>query len=148
MNDVQTDIDKGRYPRWFGYAVAAVLGAAFIVILFYITWNTALEANRNRFTFESVTLKETIAHKVLVSNNIVDNIVAYINSQQEVTADQFRRFSTNLLQIYPFVTGIAYFPAIGPGDVSSTRNRIRQPERTRQLPSTRMTRLQRATRRW
>lgn len=125
-NGNHSEIDRPRYPRWFGYVVATGLGIAFIAILFSITWNTALEVNQNRFTFESISIKETIAHNVLVSNHIIDNIVAYIDSQQEFTADQFNRFASNLLQIYPFVTGISYFPAVEPESIDNFTEQLRK----------------------
>jgi signal transduction histidine kinase/CheY-like chemotaxis protein len=105
-----------RTPIWLIYAFTGILGVAFAVTLFSIAWNNAIEVKKREFTYELTSLKQTIAHNVLVTNNIINNLTAYIDSNPAGLPEQpFSFYARSLINNYPFIETIAYFPLVKAG---------------------------------
>ena len=101
---------EDRTAIWSMYAFTGILGVVFAIILFSIVWSNAIEAKKREFAYELTSLKQTIAHNVLVTNNVVNNLTAYIESSQSLPEQPFRLYARNLIENYPFIETIAYFP--------------------------------------
>lgn len=101
-----------RTQIWLIYVFTGILGIAFALTLLSIAWNNAIESKNREFTFELTALKQTIAHNVLVTDNIINNIAAYIESNSGLPDQSFRSYAHNLIDDYPFLESIIYFPAV------------------------------------
>ncbi len=104
-----------RTPIWLIYAFTGILGAAFAVTLFSIAWNNAIEVKKREFAYGLTSLKQTIAHNVLVTNNVINNLTAYIESNPGSPDQPFRSYARSLIENYPFIETIAYFPLLQEG---------------------------------
>lgn len=102
-------------PRWFVYVFTGLVGLAFAATLFLVVWNNSIEAKTKEFSYELTTLKQTIANNVLASNNVVNNLGAFIDSNPGLSEQQFRVFSTGLLEYHPFIDNVVYTPLLPRG---------------------------------
>ncbi|OGT65273.1 MAG: hypothetical protein A2993_03380 [Gammaproteobacteria bacterium RIFCSPLOWO2_01_FULL_47_190] len=103
---------EDRTPIWLIYAFTGILGAAFAVTLFSIAWNNSIEVKKREFAHELTSLKQTIAHNVLVTNNVINDLTAYIKSSPGLPDQSFRLYVRSLIENYPFIETIAYFPQV------------------------------------
>ncbi len=97
-----------KTPRWLIYSFTSLLGLAFAGILVAMAWNSAIENRKRQLAFELTALKQTIAHNVLVSNGVIDNLAAYVESDPMVPGDQFSAYARRQLQYYPFLDSVTY----------------------------------------
>ncbi len=116
----------GHTQRWISYAVTFISGFAFGVVLFLIVSNNALEAKKKEFTYELSSLKETIFHNILVSNDIINNLTAYIIANPELTGQQFNLFSQELLNFHPFIDAVIYYPLVRENEVDNFNKRLNE----------------------
>ncbi|MEE9552437.1 MAG: ATP-binding protein, partial [Gammaproteobacteria bacterium] len=114
----------GQMPRWLSYAVTFILGLAFGITLFSITWNNALDGKIKEFTFELVSLKETVAHNVLVSNDIINSLNAFISANPKLSGQQFNLFSQEILSQHPFIKAVIYYPWVKKTEVDAFNKRL------------------------
>ena len=78
----------GQTSRWLGYSVTVLLGLAFTSTLVFITWDDALDDKENEFALESATLSEKFSHNVLVSNDVINNLDAFIAANSALSKQQ------------------------------------------------------------
>ncbi|MBI4005148.1 MAG: response regulator [Gammaproteobacteria bacterium] len=116
----------GHTQRWISYAVTFVSGFAFGVVLFLIVSNNALEAKKKEFSYELSSLKETIFHNILVSNDIINNLTAYIIANPELTGQQFNLFSQELLSFHPFIDAVIYYPLVRENEIDDFNKRLNE----------------------
>ena len=106
-------IDKVVHEsRWLGYIVSSLLGLAFATILFFIAWDDALDDKKQEFAFESISLRENFSHNVLVSNDVIKSLDAFISANPALTEKQFYLFTKEILALHPFIDAIIYTPLI------------------------------------
>lgn len=126
---------EDRTPRWFVYAFTGVLGIAFAIILFSIAWDSAIESRKRESLYELTSLRQTIAHNVLVSNNVINNLTAFINSNQDLTSSKFNIFAQSLIRLYPFIDNIVYYPLALPESDGNRKNlNIKEPSGLEKTP--------------
>lgn len=101
--------------RWFIYTFTAILGITFTITLFTITWNNAVDSRKKDISYELSTIKQTIAHNILVSNNVINNLAAFFHSNPEPTEKQFNIYAKNLGDYYSFIENIVYFQSVNQG---------------------------------
>jgi len=99
-----------RIQIWLVYVFTGILGIAFAATLLSIAWNNAIETKNREFTFELTALKQTIAHNVLVTGNIINNLAAYIESNPGLPDQSFRSYASDLIEHHSFLESITYFP--------------------------------------
>ncbi len=68
--------------RWLIYAVALLSGLTLGITLVFIAWNSALEENKRDFSFESSKIRESVAHNVQVSNDIINSFATFIDANK------------------------------------------------------------------
>ena len=113
-----------QIPRWISYAVTFISGFAFGVVLFLIVSNNALEAKKKEFTYELSTLKEMISRNVLVSNDVINNLTAYITANPELSGQQFDLFSQELLKFHPFIDAVIYYPLVRENEIDDFNRQL------------------------
>lgn len=117
-------ITEDRTPRWFIYTFTGILGLAFIAILFSIAWNSAIEARKKESLYELTSLRQTIAHNVLVSNNVINDLTAFIDSNPDLTDKKFDIFAKSLIDLYPFIENIVFYPLTDSANNNDSENLI------------------------
>ena len=101
--------------RWFVYTFTVILGVTFSITLLSITWNNAIDSRQKDFSYELSTIKQTINHNILVSNNVINDLAAFFQSNPEISEHQFGVYATSLADNYPFIEGITYFRSVNQG---------------------------------
>jgi signal transduction histidine kinase/CheY-like chemotaxis protein len=100
-----------KTPIWSIYVFTGLLGITFAATLVFIAWNNAVETKKREFAYELTAFKQTITHNVLVTDNIINNLAAYIESLPGLPDQSFRAYARSQLENYPFIETVAYFPA-------------------------------------
>jgi len=95
--------------RWLIYAVALLSGLTLGVTLVFIAWNSALEENKRSFTFESSKIRESVAHNVQVSNDIINSFAMFIDANKVLDDQVFQPMVKGILEQQPFIEGIQYY---------------------------------------
>ncbi|HKK15275.1 MAG TPA: response regulator, partial [Gammaproteobacteria bacterium] len=95
----------------FVYTLTAMLGIAFAVVLFIISWNNVVEQRKRESVYELNSLSQKIAHNVLVSNNVMHDVSSFIYSDPQMSLQKFNRYTHNLLERYSFIDAVVYYPA-------------------------------------
>ena len=95
--------------RWLIYAVALLSGLTLGVTLVFIAWNSALEENKRSFTFESSKIRESVAHNVQVSNDIINSFATFIDANKVLDDQVFQPMAKGILEQQPFIEGIQYY---------------------------------------
>ncbi len=96
-------------PRWFTYIVILILGLAFFTTLLQITWNNALDQKKKEFSFKSIPLKEAVARKVHVGNDVINNVALFMQTNPHATQIQFDVFARDILTRYPYIDAVNHF---------------------------------------
>lgn len=99
-------------PRWFIYAVTGMLGFAFTTILVSMAWDSAIAARKRESSYELSALRQMVGHNVLVSNNVINNLTAFINSKPDLSRREFNTFASRLIEFYPFIDNIVYYSLV------------------------------------
>ena len=118
-----------KTARWIIYTFTGLLGLAFAITLLTITWNNAIDSRKKDISYELSTIKQTIIHNILVSNNVINDLAAFFNSNHEPTEYQFDIFANNLRNNYQFIQGIVYFKSVNKGGNFPVQFRVSQIER-------------------
>ena len=95
--------------RWLIYAVALLSGLTLGITLVFIAWNSALEENKRSFTFESSKIRESVAHNVQVSNDIINSFATFIDANKVLDDQVFQPMVKGILEQQPFIEGIQYY---------------------------------------
>lgn len=95
--------------RWLIYAVALLSGLTLGVTLVFIAWDSALEENKRSFTFESSKIRESVAHNVQVSNDIINSFATFIDANKVLDDQVFQPMAKGILEQQPFIEGIQYY---------------------------------------
>lgn len=98
--------------RWLIYAVALLSGLTLGITLVFIAWNSALEENKRSFTFESSKIRESVAHNVQVSNDIINSFATFIDANKVLNDQVFQPMAKGILEQQPFIEGIQYYPLL------------------------------------
>ena len=98
--------------RWLIYAVALLSGLTLGLTLVFIAWNSALEENKRSFTFESSKIRESVAHNVQVSNDIINSFATFIDANKILDDQVFLPMAKGILDQQPFIEGILYYTLI------------------------------------
>ena len=110
--------------RWLGYSVTILLGLAFTSALVFITWDDALDDKKNEFALESATLSEKFSHNVLVSNDVINNLDAFIAVNSVLSKQQYLLFTNKIFLTYPFINAIIYTPYIRQSELNEFKQKI------------------------
>lgn len=105
--------------RWLIYAVALLSGLTLGLTLVFIAWNSALEENKRSFTFESSKIRESVAHNVQVSNDIINSFATFIDANKILDDQVFQPMAKGILDQQPFIEGILYYTLIKIADQST-----------------------------
>ena len=98
-----------KTSKLFVYTFTVILGITFTITLFTITWNNAIDSRKKDISYELSIIKETIAHNILVSDNVINNLAAFFQSNPALTEKQFNIYAKNLGDYYTFIDSIVYF---------------------------------------
>lgn len=105
-----------KTSKWFIYIFTTILGITFTITLLTITWNNAIDSRKKDISYELSAIKQTIAHNILVSNNVIYNLAAFFHSNPEPTEEQFNIFAKNLGDYYSFIENVIYFHSVNQGE--------------------------------
>jgi len=75
-------------------------------------WDSMTLREREIFIAQSHTVEDTIESGINTSKAAANDLAALFNSTREVSADQFRQFTEELLDRYPYIRSIQYMPKI------------------------------------
>jgi signal transduction histidine kinase/DNA-binding response OmpR family regulator len=117
-------ITSGQRSRWLGYTVNILLGLAFTIALLFITWNDALDDNENEFALESASLNEKFSHNVLVSNDVINNLDAFISANTTLSKQQYNLFTQEIFLSHPFIDAIIYSPLIEKKELKNFKKKL------------------------
>ena len=101
---MQNDPSK-QTSRWLIYAVALLSGLTLGITLVFIAWNSALEENKRDFSFESSKIRESVAHNVQVSNDIINSFATFIDANKIFDDQLFQSMAKGILDRQPFIEG-------------------------------------------
>lgn len=104
---MSNDLNK-QTSRWLIYVVALVSGATLGLTLVFIAWNSALGENKRDFSFESSKIREAVSHNVLVSNDSINSIATFFESNKTFDDQIFQSSAKGILDQQAFVEGIFY----------------------------------------
>jgi len=93
-------------------AIAFGIGLIVTFGLVASAWESMTLREREIFVSQSHTIEDAIEKGINTSMAAVNDLAALFNSTREVSADQFRQFSEELLKRYPFISSIQYMPKI------------------------------------
>ena len=114
----QTKMDiqiNEKTSRLFVYTFTAILGITFTITLLSITWNNAIDSRKKDIIYELSTIKQTIAHNILASDNVINNLAAFFHSNPQLTEEQFNIYANNLGDYYSFIENVIYFRSVNQG---------------------------------
>jgi len=94
--------------RWFIYAVALLSGLALGLTLVFIAWNSALEENKRKFSFESSKIREVATHNVQASNDVINSFAISIAANKSFDDQIFQSLANAILDQQQFIEGIFY----------------------------------------
>lgn len=98
-----------RHPsRPLIYAVSAIVGAAFSLVLVMLAWQNALEAEKKEFAFDSILLRDTVKLSASVAHNSLDNIAALVEGLDASVIATLPVFLKSLLARHPFIEAISF----------------------------------------
>jgi len=110
--------------RWFSYSITIVLGLAFTSALLFITWDDALDDKKNEFALESALLNENFSHNVLVSNDVINNLDAFIIANPTFSKKQYDLFIQEIFISHPFIDAIIYSPLIEKNEIDNFKKKL------------------------
>ena len=110
--------------RWLGYAVTVLLGLAFTAALLFITWDDALGDRENEFALESASLNKKFSHNVLVSNDVINSLDAFISANPALSKQQYNLFTQEVFISHQFIDAIIYSPLIKKKDIGRFKQKL------------------------
>jgi len=116
---MQIDSSK-QTSRWLIYAVALLSGLTLGITLVFIAWNSALEENKRDFSFESSKIRESVAHNVQVSHDIINSFATFIDANKIFDDQIFQSMAKGILDRQPFIESIHYYPLLKSTDRSNS----------------------------
>ena len=117
-----TPENVGQSPRWLIYGATSLLGISFAYTLVTLAWSNTIERRKQDFAIETALVNEHISRNIHVCDDLIEYISAFINSNQELTENQFDLFSEHILFQHQFIEGMYY--AV-PDNESSSGNTTR-----------------------
>jgi len=110
--------------RWLGYAVTVLLGLAFTAALLFITWDDALGDRENEFALEAASLNKKFSHNVLVSNDVINSLDAFISANPALSKQQYNLFTQKVFISHQFIDAIIYSPLIKKKDIGRFKQKL------------------------
>lgn len=108
-----TDHASSTSSVWPLYLAAGGLGVAFLITLLVLAWDNALEAEVQRFGFESLSVDETVRSNVKAAHDALGNLTRVLGVVPTLSEQQFSSLSEDILQQFSFVTGIGRYSKVG-----------------------------------
>ena len=90
------------------YFVAGALGLSFSVTLVVLAWNNVLQDATRDFDFSAITVQNNVDSGVRTAEAITESLVSFGATDVEDIGPVYRAFSTQTLERYAFVRGMAY----------------------------------------
>ena len=114
MGDANTSTNN-REPwalfrtQWIAWIILT-LSLVFTICASLISYNYLQERETNKFKVNSEKIKKAVQERIKVYNQALKSAVALIESSEEVTRDEWRRFATsiNLEENWPGIQGLCY----------------------------------------
>jgi len=94
--------------QWLIYAVALLSGLALGLTLVFIAWNSALEENKRKFSFESSKIREIATHNVQDSNDLINSFATSISENKSFDDQIFQSSAIAILGQQKFIEGVFY----------------------------------------
>ncbi|MGR8949638.1 MAG: ATP-binding protein, partial [Gammaproteobacteria bacterium] len=103
------DTPKGSTSTWPLYLAAGGLGIAFLITLLVLAWDNALEAEVQRFGFESLSVDETVRSRATSAHDALANLTRVFSVVPDLTERQFLRLANEVLGQFTFVTAVGRY---------------------------------------
>ncbi len=105
----------------FNYTVTFLSGLALSAILVQNAWETTLKKAQDNFRDETLPIQQTVTRNVSTSNNVINNIAAFMSSDDTISSVQFQSFATDILAEYNPVEAINYYSFAGDDELNEFR---------------------------
>ena len=106
MDTEQTATTSSVWPL---YLAAGGLGVAFLITLLVLAWDNALEAEVQRFGFESLSVDDTVRSNVKSAHDALANMTKVLGVVPELSEQQFLSLADDVIEQFPFVTAIGRY---------------------------------------
>ncbi len=102
-------IKRRRAARWPLYLVNILVGVALTLALVSVAWEHALHHHGIDFPAEAALLKDSILDNAYRAHQVLEELAGLLIMEGHFSQATFDRFSTTIIDLTPYIDGIALF---------------------------------------